>query len=68
MSSLYETLEPYNQDSLILLTRDPRAHPSWFGFPITVTNGLTRAELVRWLESANIETRRVFGGNIPKTV
>ncbi len=28
--------------------------------------GLTRDELVQWLETANIETRQVFGGNILK--
>lgn len=60
---LYEGLEPF-QDWLVLPTLDPRSDPSWFGFPITVKNGLSRLELVQWLETANIETRQVFGGNI----
>ena len=60
---LYRGLEPY-REYLILPTLDPRSNPSWFGFPITVRNGLSRLELVQWLESANIETRQVFGGNI----
>jgi len=60
---LYAGCEPY-QDFLVLPARDPRAQPSWFGFPLTVTNGLQRGELVRWLENANIETRQVFAGNI----
>lgn len=62
---LYAGLEPY-QDSLILPKIDPRANPSWFSFPITVRNGLSRHAMVQWLETANIETREVFGGNILK--
>ena len=62
---LYESLAPF-RDRLILPTLDPRADPSWFGFPITVREGVSRAELVHWLETANIETRQVFGGNILK--
>lgn len=62
---LYNGLQQY-QDYLALATRDPRANPSWFAFPVTVQNGVSRAELVHWLENANIETREVFGGNILK--
>lgn len=60
---LYERLAPYG-DRLILPRLDPRAEPSWFGFPVTVTTGVSRDALVQWLETANIETREVFGGNI----
>jgi CDP-6-deoxy-D-xylo-4-hexulose-3-dehydrase len=52
------------QDWLILPTWHPKARPSWFGFPITVREGVSRHDLVQWLEGANIETRGVFGGNI----
>lgn len=45
---------------------DARANPSWFGFPITVREGVSRAALAQHLETANIETRQVFGGNILK--
>jgi CDP-6-deoxy-D-xylo-4-hexulose-3-dehydrase len=62
---LQDALKPF-EDKLILPTRDPRAHPSWFGFPITVREGVSRAALVQALETANIETRQVFGGNILK--
>jgi CDP-6-deoxy-D-xylo-4-hexulose-3-dehydrase len=62
---LYEGLQAY-QDHLVLPMQDPRANPSWFAFPITVANGVTRTELVTWLEKANIETRELFGGNILK--
>lgn len=60
---LYKGLEPY-QDWLVLPTLDPRSNPSWFGFAITVKNGLSRRDVVHSLESAGIETRQVFGGNI----
>jgi CDP-6-deoxy-D-xylo-4-hexulose-3-dehydrase len=59
----FKGMEPY-QGYLVLPVCDSRSDPSWFGFPITVKNGLSRLELVQWLESANIETREVFGGNI----
>jgi CDP-6-deoxy-D-xylo-4-hexulose-3-dehydrase len=62
---LYAGLERY-ADRLILPRHDPRADPSWFALPITVQGGVSRRELVHWLESANIETREVFGGNILK--
>ena len=62
---LYEGLKPL-EEHLVLPRWDPRAEPSWFAFPITVGEGVSRRALVRWLEDANIETRDVFGGNILK--
>lgn len=62
-ATLYAGLEQF-ADRLILPVSDPRAEPSWFGFPITVRDGVSRQSLVRWLETGNIETRSVFGGNI----
>jgi CDP-6-deoxy-D-xylo-4-hexulose-3-dehydrase len=62
-SILYAGLEPFG-DRLILPSSDPRAEPSWFGFPITVRENVSRQSLVRWLETGNIETRSVFGGSI----
>jgi CDP-6-deoxy-D-xylo-4-hexulose-3-dehydrase len=61
--TLYAGLRPF-EDGLILPSWDPRAEPSWFGFPITVREGVSRRALVQWLEDANIETRDVFAGNI----
>lgn len=62
---LYDGLREY-QDALVLPVVDPRANPSWFAFPITVARGVSRVDLVAWLENANIETRELFGGNILK--
>jgi CDP-6-deoxy-D-xylo-4-hexulose-3-dehydrase len=42
----------------------PKADPSWFGFPITVKKGISRNDLISWLEDKKIETRLLFGGNI----
>ena len=60
---LYDGLREY-EDRLILPVVDERAEPSWFGFPVTVRQGTSRAGLVQALEKANIETRSVFAGNI----
>ena len=60
---LYRSMEPY-QDFIILPKLDSRSDPSWFGFPITAKEAVSKRELVQWLEAANIETRSVFGGNI----
>jgi CDP-4-dehydro-6-deoxyglucose reductase, E1 len=62
-ATLFAGLEQF-ADRLILPTSDKRAEPSWFAFPITVEDGVSRQSLVHWLETANIETRSVFGGNI----
>ena len=64
-SKLYDGLRAY-EDRLILPRLDARAEPSWFALPLTVQNGVSRRELVHWLEHANIETRELFGGNILK--
>jgi len=60
---LFSGLKPL-EDGLILPRWDARAEPAWFGFPITVRDGVSRRPLVQWLEDANIETRDVFAGNI----
>jgi CDP-6-deoxy-D-xylo-4-hexulose-3-dehydrase len=55
-----------HETHLILPKVPARANPSWFGFPITVREHIERKKFVDWLESVNIETRLVFGGNILK--
>ena len=51
---------------LILPRWDKRADVSWFAFPITVAEEapFSRKDLVAALESAKIETRMVFAGNV----
>jgi len=51
---------------LILHTAPPKSDPSWFGYVITVRPEapFKRAELVNALETARIETRNLFCGNL----
>ena len=51
---------------LILHTAPAKADPSWFGYVITVRPEapFKRAELVNALETARIETRNLFCGNL----
>ena len=53
-------------DILILPEKGEGAHPCWFGFIMSVKekSGRTRAEIVEYLESHNIQTRNLFAGNI----
>jgi CDP-6-deoxy-D-xylo-4-hexulose-3-dehydrase len=62
---LYEGLIDL-QDFLLLPKATANANPSWFGFPITVTEPAPfgRFELVRHLEEHRIGTRQLFGGNL----
>lgn len=53
---------------LILPEPTPRSDPSWFGYAITVDPEAPygRAELVDFLESRKIGTRRLFAGNLTR--
>jgi CDP-6-deoxy-D-xylo-4-hexulose-3-dehydrase len=55
-----------HEGHLILHTAPPKADPSWFGYVITVRPEapFSRAELVNALETARIETRNLFCGNL----
>ncbi|WP_030668666.1 lipopolysaccharide biosynthesis protein RfbH [Streptomyces rimosus] len=53
---------------LVLPEATPRSEPSWFGFVLTVDPQapFSRAELVDFLESRKIGTRRLFAGNLTR--
>ena len=53
---------------LIMPRATENAEPSWFGFPITLEDGLrfTRTELVQHLDERKIGTRLLFGGNLTR--
>ncbi len=55
-----------HEDKLILHASPPKADPSWFGFVITVRPGcgVERNKLTQALETAKIETRNLFCGNL----
>lgn len=64
-AGLRSALEPFD-DVLILPRYDPRAQPSWFGFPITVREEapFRKNDFVAHLEERKIATRSLFGGNL----
>jgi len=61
---LYEGLKDIKE--LTLVETQPLSDPSWFGFMMTLSDGVkfTRNELVEHLENNNIQTRNLFAGNM----
>jgi len=55
-------------EELILFKACPASDPSWFGFLITLRDGVdfSRNDLVKHLEGRNIQTRNLFAGNITR--
>ncbi len=53
-------------EKLILPVACENADPSWFGFPITCQNGVSREKIVRYLEEHGVQTRMLFAGNLTK--
>ena len=51
-------------DYLILPEPCPNSKPSWFGFVITCKEGVSCYDLSTYLEKNNIQTRKLFAGNI----
>lgn len=54
------------EDKLILPEKAENSDPSWFGFLLTVKNGVNRDKLINHIESKNIQTRMLFAGNLIK--
>ena len=54
------------EDIFVLPEATPGSEPSWFGFLLTVRDGapFTRDEIVQHLNSKQIGTRLLFGGNL----
>ena len=62
---LYDRMKTH-EDVLILPESHPHADPSWFGFPLAVREDapFSRNDLIEALESRQIATRLLFGGNL----
>lgn len=53
-------------DKLLLPEKCLNSNPSWFGFILTVLNGVSSTDVVNKIESDGVQTRRLFAGNIIK--
>jgi len=62
---LYDKLLPLT-DFLILPEKTENSIPSWFGFLLTVKEGVDREKLLSYLEKQKIGTRLLFAGNLTK--
>lgn len=54
------------EDRLILPQAAPYSEPSWFGFLITCREGVSRNQVVRFVEERGVQTRMLFAGNLTK--
>lgn len=54
------------QDKLILPEACSGSNPSWFGFLMTVKEGVDREKVVRYIEEKGVQTRMLFSGNLVK--
>ena len=54
------------QDKLILPEAAPNSRPSWFGFMMTVKEGVDRIKVVKYIEDHGVQTRNLFAGNLTK--
>jgi len=51
-------------DKLILPEPVENSRPSWFGYIMSVREGLDRNKVTRYMEEHNVQTRLLFSGNI----
>ena len=54
------------QDRILLPKAEANSDPSWFGFCMTLKEGLDRNAAVRYIEDHGVQTRLLFAGNLIK--
>ncbi|GAA0083786.1 lipopolysaccharide biosynthesis protein RfbH [Clostridium sp. CTA-7] len=54
------------ENKIILPESERNSIPSWFGFLITVKDGVDRNSLIEHIEGNGIQTRMLFAGNLTK--
>ena len=54
------------EDKLILPEPCPDSRPSWFGFMMTVKEGIDRKKVVGYIEGHGVQSRMLFSGNLIK--
>ena len=54
------------EDKVILPVPCENSRPSWFGFLITVKEGIDRKAVVEYVERHGVQTRNLFAGNLIK--
>jgi len=64
-SKLHDGLRDLSE-KIILPQAAENSEPSWFGFPITLGEGMDRRTIVPYLEQKGIQTRLLFSGNLIK--
>lgn len=64
---IYDFAKQY-EHFFVLPRQDERAQTSWMSFPLIIKAGapFTRAEITKYLEERNIQTRPLFTGNITR--
>ena len=62
---LYENLKDVS-DRLILPEAAEHSDPSWFGFCMTVAEGIDRTKVINYVENHGVQTRLLFAGNMVK--
>lgn len=54
------------EEKIILPEAEEHARPSWFGFLITCKEGVSRNQVVEYIEKQGVQTRMLFAGNLVK--